>query len=81
MVDKPYVEGSPASEYKWHEVQEPESFDRIYTYLGGEQLSFEGVRWVYAKANGGHRLVTQDGESIYVMPGWISVQWKGKFQF
>lgn len=78
MKDAPYVKGSSAEKYKWHEIKDPKSWNRVYTYMGGAQLSVEGARWVYAKKDGGHRLFTESGKSIYVMPGWISVEWKGK---
>ena len=45
---------------------------RTYIFPGGNNITIKDPVALYVSKSGGHRIITGEGESIYVAPGWIS---------
>jgi hypothetical protein len=85
----PYIPGYPAEDLDWNEISDP--VGRIYYYPDDDTgspvtLTIEDpIRWVAAKKQPdgsiSHRLLTVDGNSIYVAPGWLAITWTDRFQW
>lgn len=63
----------------WKDISSEEY--RIYVYPDDWRISINKPSKLHVSASGGHRIVTEDGLSYYIAPGWRVIQWKGNPAF
>ena len=66
---------------KFKDIRSPLEFSNIageeyreYVYSNGFRYRIDDPIGLHVSKSGGHRLVTFDGLSIYVIPGWIAFE-------
>jgi hypothetical protein len=74
-------EPEPAGKIKFEDIRSPLPFKNIsgevyreYVYESGARYRVEDPIGLHVSASGGHRIITSDGLSVYVMAGWIAFE-------
>lgn len=67
------------SEHVFEDISSEEWREYVFIIEGKPiRMKVEKPTHLAVSASGGHRLFTEEGVSVYVRSGWISLRWKAK---
>lgn len=47
----------------------------IFDNQEGDYIELEDPEWLHVSKSGGHYVVLNDNECVYIPPGWIALHW------